>query len=115
MAIRKRVWTTSEGTQKSAWQVSYCNRDGKRRSSQFILKRDADAFDLRVRQELALGIHTADADSITVSDAVDQWIVKSQIHNLERSTVNSYQRIARLHVIPFLGSYRLTQLNGPML
>ncbi len=115
MAIRKRVWTTPAGIQKSAWQVSYRNRDGKRRSSQFNLKRDADAFDLRVRQELTLGIHTADADSITVADAVDQWIVKSQIHNLERSTVNSYQRIARLHVIPFLGSYRLNQLNGPML
>ena len=115
MAVRKRFWITSEGTRQSSWQVTYRNREGKRRSSQFVLKRDADAFELKVRKELALGTHTAATDSITVAEAADQWIAKSQIHNLERSTVNSYERIARLHVLPFLGGYRLTQLNGPML
>jgi integrase len=44
MSIRKRVWTTGGGEEKTAWVVDYTDQHGKRRLKTFAKKKDAEAF-----------------------------------------------------------------------
>lgn len=76
--IKKRSWRTSKGEVREAFRVSYTDREGKRRHKQFHMKRDADAYRIRVEGELARGIHTPDAASLTIGDAADIWLASCE-------------------------------------
>jgi integrase len=65
MSVRKRILPGGG----IAWQVDYRDGAGVRRARQFPTKREADAFNLRARSELAAGTHTPDSASITVREA----------------------------------------------
>ena len=111
--VKKRVWTTARGEQKEAWRVSYTDGDGKRWHKQFDLKRDAEAYRTRVASEVARGIHTADAASVTVGDAADVWIKKGEADDLEWGTIKQRKELVRLHIKPLLGSEKLSRLTMP--
>ncbi len=113
MAIRKRQWTAPDGTPKQAWQVDYRDTAGKRRSKQFSRKRDAEAWQVGAAHEVATGIHTADRASITVGQAVELWTASAQARGLERATRDGYDTVARLHIVPLIGSERLSRLTQP--
>lgn len=111
--VKKRAWTSAAGAKKEAWRVSYTDRDGARLHKQFNLKRDADAYKIKVEGELAQGIHTADAKSVTVGEAADIWIAACEANGCDRGTLKTYREIANGHIKPQLGSEKLSRLSAP--
>jgi integrase len=113
VSIRKRVWTTRKGEQKEAWVVDYADQHGKRHLKTFAKKKLADAFAATAGVQIRQGIFTADADSITVSEAGRLWL-QSGDKKLERATVDQYRQHFDLHIVPYLGRVKLSQLSAPL-
>lgn len=113
MSIRNRTWTSPAGETKSAWEVSYRAANGKRVRKLFDRKKDADDYHAKARIAVQNGTHTADSQSITVADAATQWLARCDERGLERSSVVSYGERVRLHILPFIGGVRLSQLTAP--
>jgi integrase len=110
MAVRKRVW--GEGaSQRQAWVVDYFDGAGKRRLRTFKRKIDADSFAAKTYVDKRAGTHVSDSASITVQEAGKLWKEAAENENLERSTVDQYKQHLRLHIEPFLGGIKLTQLT----
>ncbi|WP_278377116.1 tyrosine-type recombinase/integrase [Sphingobium yanoikuyae] len=113
-SIRRRTWTTPEGTDKTAWQVDYRDAAGKRRAKQFSRKKDAEAWSTTARYEVATGVHTPDSQSITVEKAAELWIKRGERENLEASTLAAYGQHVRLHIVPMCGDKKLSQITRPI-
>lgn len=113
MAIRKRAWTAPDGTPKQAWLVDYRDQTGKRRAKQFSRKKDAEAWFTQAGWEVSKGVHTPDSQSVTLATAADLWIKRVQADGRERSTIDQYKRLSRLHIKPLLGAERLSRLSRP--
>jgi len=113
MSVRKRVWTTRKGETKEAWIVDY-SANGSRHIETFDRKKDADAFEAKVKVDVGKGIHIAPSKSVTVKEAGELWIKACEGEELERSTIASYRQELHQHIVPFLGNYRLSQLSVPM-
>jgi integrase len=114
MSIRKRVWKNGEGLQKTAWVVDYVDQGGKRRLKTFERKKDADDFHATAKVEIKAGIHTADSSSITVAEAGERWLVACVNAGLERTTIDAYRSHVHLHINPFLGRRKLSELTVPL-
>ena len=113
MSVRKRTWKTAAGEERQAWIVDYADQAGKRRMKTFRLKKEADAFETRSRFEITQGTHTPDSASITIAEAAGEWLETCVANNLETATIDSYEQHARLHIKPFLGRLKLSQLTVP--
>ena len=113
MSVRKRQWTTAAGQVRESWVVDYTDSHGKRRLKTWARKKEADAFAATARVQISEGTHVADSASATVREAGALWLAKSDAAGLERATVESYRQQLAYHIIPFIGSKRLSQLNGP--
>lgn len=111
--VKKRAWTTAAGETREAFRVSYTDRSGKRQHKQFTLKRDADAYRIKVEAELAQGIHTPDARSLTVAEAADVWIAACEASGCDRGTLKTYREIANRHIKPQIGNEKLSRLTAP--
>jgi integrase len=98
---------------REAWLVDFKDAAGKRRYKQFDRKKDADAWLVRARNDVAAGTFTADAASITVAAAADQWLERCDANGLERSTLTQYRSHARHHITPHLGKVKLSRLTRP--
>ena len=109
MSVRKRT-LPGGGT---AWLVDYRDNTGIRRARQFGTKREADAFNVLARSELAAGTHTADGASITVRKAGELWIARCERDKLEAATLLDYRQHLKLHILPFLGNAKLSRLTVP--
>jgi integrase len=116
MSIRKRTWKTADGVEKEAWIVDYVDKveGGKRRIKTFDKKKDATNFEATARVEVRAGTHTADSQSITIGQAGKLWIATGEKNGLERSTLNAYRQHLELHIRPYLGAVKLSQLSAPM-
>jgi integrase len=119
MSVRKRAWTTSKGEQKEAWVVDYVDQTGKRRLKTFAKRKPADNFAATANVEIRAGIHTADSASITVAEAGRLWVDTAEKGSpgrepLERATVTAYRQHLKLHIEPYLGHLKLSQLSSPM-
>jgi integrase len=112
MSIRKRTWKTAKGDAKEAWVVDYVDQAGKRRLKTFGKQKEADAFNTRARFEITQGMHTPDSDSITVAKAAEKWLETCRV-SLEIATIDSYEQHVRLHIKPYLGRVKLSQLTVP--
>jgi integrase len=120
MSVRKRTWKTAKGEEKQAWIVDYIDGAGKRHIKSFDRKKDADSYSATARVEVREGIHTADSASITVGEAAKKWIETCEHGTtdqppLERSTVEQYRQHVNLHIVPYLGRRRLSELTAPMI
>lgn len=113
MAIRKRIWTAPDGSEKSAWLVDYRDQAGKRRAKQFARKKDAEAWRVGAEWQVSQGVHTADSQSVTVAAAADLWIKRAEAEGRERGTITQYGQLARKHIVPFLGTEKLSRLTRP--
>lgn len=113
MAIRKRVWKTRAGEERSNWQLTYKAKDGRRRTEHFDKKKLADARAAEVKAELMAGTHTPRRESISVKKAGGLWLARAERDNLEPTTVEQYEGLLRLHIVPHIGWVRLADLNGP--
>jgi integrase len=60
-------------------------------------------------------VHIADSDSITVEEAGELWIKTGKENDLARSTLKQYREHLDLHIAPFLGDVKLSQLSVPSL
>ncbi len=114
MSIRKRKWTTSKGERKEAWVVDYVDQAGKRHLKTFEKKKDADAFQAGAKVEVREGVHTAHSQSRTVAEAGDLWLATCRKHGLERTTLDQYRQHLELHIKPYLGRLKLSQLTAPL-
>jgi integrase len=118
MSIRKRVWNTESGEERSAYVVQYSTADrderGKRKRhiKTFDRKKDAEDFQAQVRIDVKKGIHTPQSKSITVEDAGKLWI--DSCGDLERSSVDQYQQHLKFHINPYLGALKLSALTVPV-
>jgi integrase len=111
--IKKRRWRTASGEEREAWLLRYTDSIGKRRAKQFPKKGDAEGYRIKAGWELAQGIHTPDAASITVEAAFKLWLARARAEKLERSTIKSYEEIGRLHIVPLIGGDKLSKLSMP--
>jgi hypothetical protein len=82
--VRKRILPRTGDVR---WQVDYKDQSGKRRAKQFATKREADAYETKVRGEVAAGVHVADSTSATVAEAVQIWVDTCRADGLQASTV----------------------------
>lgn len=111
VSVRKRSWVTSKGVKKQAWVADYVDQAGKRHIKSFDRKKDADAFEAGAKVEVAEGIHTADSTSITVAQAAALWLETCLQVGLEATTIDAYRQHVELHIKPFIGSVKLSQIN----
>lgn len=114
MSIRPRKWTTPKGEQRSAWIVDYKDQSGRRHQQAFDTKREATAFASKTHVEVMGGVHVADADTITIAEAADQWLKGCKRDGLEPMTVAQYGQHVRLHIVPSIGSRKLTEISVPV-
>jgi integrase len=108
VSVRKR-----KGACKRPWQVDYRDGQGHRRSKQFATKKEADTFASTAAVEVREGIHVADRATVTVKEAGDFWLASVKAAGLERSTTEQYATHLRLHINPFIGATKLSNLNVP--
>ncbi|MDO9411975.1 MAG: site-specific integrase [Pseudolabrys sp.] len=113
MAIRKRAWTTKKGKHE-AWIVDYADQGGNRRHKTFPRKRDAEEYAAATRVQIGEGTHVADSASRYVKDAGDLWLASARAAKLEQSTLDQYEQHLRLHILPFIGREKLSQLTVPL-
>lgn len=114
MSIRKRAWKTSKGEAKEAWVIDYVDQAGKRRLKTFERKKEAEAFETKTKFEITQGTHTPDSASVTIAEAADLWLETCRANDLETATIDAYEQHCRLHIKPFLGRIKLSQLTAPM-
>lgn len=114
MSVRKRIWTTRKGETKEAWIVAYAV-DGSRTIETFKRKRDADARAAQVTVDVGKGVHIAPNKTPTVKEAGNKWIEACKTDELEEATVAAYEQHLRLHIVPYLGTFRLAQLTVPVI
>jgi integrase len=114
MSIRKRKWKTSVGVEKEAWVVDYADQHGTRRLKTFARKKDADAFETTMRGEVREGTHVPDTATVTVAEAGEKWLESGNAAGLERTTLDQYRQHLTLHIEPFLGRTRLSQVSVPL-
>ena len=113
MAIRKRTWTTTAGETKTAWVADYSDQNRKRHIKTFPTKKAADTWLLGARGQVRDGIHTPESTSITVAEAVDLWLRRGEMEELERSSLRVYRIHARLHINPPIGDIKFARLSTP--
>jgi integrase len=114
MSIRRRNWENRDGSVGEAWLVNYTDRAGKRRLKTFHRKRDAEVFESAVGVDVRTGIHVPDSQSIIVAQAGKFWLATAEAANLEQSTLKSYREHLDLHIAPYVGAIKLSQLTMPM-
>jgi integrase len=93
-SIRKRAWTTAKGEPRESWQVDFVDQQGKRRHKQFRRRKDADAFMVTARGQVAAGTFTPESISTTLGEAIDGWLARAQAEGLEAGTVQQYRQLA---------------------
>lgn len=96
---------------KIVWQADYRDGSGARRSKQFALKKEADAFLATTVHEVGQGTHVA--ETITVEKAAQLWLDRAENDGLERSTLDQYRQHVQIHIVPKLGSQKVAKLNTP--
>jgi integrase len=106
-----RTWKTKAGVEKQAWLVDYVDQHGVRRNRHFTKKKEADGYQATVKIEVSRGTHTPDSQSVTVADAAALWLTTSDNHGLERATMAMYREHCRLHIVPYVGRTKLSQLS----
>jgi integrase len=96
------------------WLVDYRDGNGKRRFKTFDKKKDADQYDARSRVEVIDGTHVADSASVTVKEAGELWLKSAEANNLEWTTIEQYRQHLKLHIIPLIGTTKLSKLTAPV-
>ena len=112
-SIRKRTWK-SGGEEKTAWIADYFDQGRQRHIKTFERKKDAEAWLVTARGEVARGVHTPENASITVAEAAELWLQTGELEKLERSTLRQYRNHVVLHINPLIGREKLARMSSPM-
>ena len=95
------------------WQAGYVDGAGERRFKMFERKSDAEAWLVDVRHDVARGTHTPGSVSPTVKDIAALWVKRCNEKGLEATTVRGYEEHIDLHIVPFIGAKRLSEITVP--
>jgi integrase len=95
------------------WRASYTDGAGIRRKKQFARKSDAEAWLVETCHDVARGIHTPGSISPIVRDAGALWIKRCNEKQLEAMTIKGYEEHCELHIYPFIGAKKLSDLTVP--
>lgn len=95
------------------WQAGYIDGAGERRFKMFEKKADAEAWLVDVRHDVARGTHTPGSVSPTVKDAAALWIRRCSEKRLEPMTIKGYEEHVDLHIVPFIGAKKLSEITVP--
>ncbi|TDR89127.1 tyrosine-type recombinase/integrase [Enterovirga rhinocerotis] len=106
-SVRKRVLPSG----KQVWLAAYVDGAGARRFKQFATRKEADAFLLRARSEVAAGSHVPDREASTVQAAYDALIKTLEADGAARATIHNYVVYYRGHVRPFLAKKLLPKIQ----
>lgn len=116
-SVRKREWTHN-GVKKSAWVVEYTDPDtgGRRRfTPKSGLKKDAEKERIRIESEIEQGDHTASSSTVTVSDAIEDYIraCECRARRKDDFTYASLEMFssALKRVRPIIGQQLLTKID----
>jgi integrase len=112
MSVRKRKWVTKSGEVREAW-IAEVGPAGDRHIKTFETKGAAKAFADQVGVDLRAGVHVTPKKSPTVQKAGEDWIAGSEAKGLERATVKQYREHLTLHIVPFIGDIKLSDLTAP--
>ncbi|WP_336490358.1 tyrosine-type recombinase/integrase [Methylobacterium nigriterrae] len=107
--IRKRTLPSG----KIVWLAGYTDGSGNRRFKQLPTRKEADAFIIQARSEVAQGIHVPDSQSMTVGRTADEWLKSVEEAGLERSTLVHYRAHVNEHIRPLIGGLKLSQVTTP--
>jgi integrase len=118
--IRKRVHRTKDGRQTVRWYVVVDldrGPDGKRRQKWhggYATRREAEAARVEILHEMSAGTYVE-----PTTTTLEEWVEGTWLPLTERrvkpSTLDSYRRNLRNHVLPRLGRRQLRQVNAAML
>jgi integrase len=97
------------------WQASYVDGAGKRRAKLFERKSDGEAWLTETRHDLVRGLHTPTSVSPTVKEAGALWIKRCRERGLEATTTRGYEEHTELHIYPFIGAKKLSELTVPVI
>jgi integrase len=111
-SIRKRNWT-ARGIEQSAWIVDYLDQSGKRHVRTFATKKEAEAWRIGALHEVQQGTHTPASASVTLAEVFERWIEHCEAEGLEHSTIKQRRQHLDLHLRPFIGARRLSELTMP--
>jgi integrase len=95
------------------WQAGYVDGAGERRFKAFNKKNDAEAWLVETSHDIARGVHTPGSISPTVKEAAALWIKRCNEKRLEQTTVKGYEEHVDLHIVPFIGSKKLSDITVP--
>jgi integrase len=95
------------------WQAGYVDGVGNRRFKMFDRKVDAEAWLTDTRHDVARGLHTPGSQSPTVKEAAALWIKHCRNKGLESTTVKGYEEHVKLHIVPYIGAKKLSDLTVP--
>ncbi len=114
MSVRKRKWTTRLGEAREAWIVDYVDQQGERHIETITgknAKKRADDRHAEVTVDVNAGVHVAPNKSVTVREAGESWIKAAEANGLERATIKTYRECLRLHLAPFIGAVKLSDIS----
>lgn len=119
MAVRLRKWTTASGEDRSAWVVDYLDGRGKRRLKTFPAGKGQESkardFEAKTRMDIRKGVHVADSASLTVAEAGEKWLSRLEAIGRSRKTLSQYRGHFENHIKPFLGRFKLSQIDALLL
>jgi integrase len=95
------------------WQAGYVDGAGERRFKMFDRKSDGEAWLIETRHDVARGVHTPGSISPTVKEAGALWIKRCAEKKLERMSIKGYEEHCELHIYPFIGVKKLSDLTVP--
>lgn len=99
-----------------SWEVRYIDAGGSKRSKSFRLKRDAERFDLQVKDARQTGtLIRLDGGAETLDAYVEQVWVPVHVEPLAPKTATRYAQLYDGHLSPMLGGYELRQLTSEVI
>jgi integrase len=107
--VRKRKLPSGRIT----WNAAYTDGAGVRRTKQFAKKSAGEAWLVETCHDVARGIHTPGSISPTVREAGALWIKRCKEKQLEPMTIKGYEEHCELHIYPFIGAKKLSDLTVP--
>lgn len=114
--VRKREWASPANERKFAWEVAYRDQDGQRRSKQFKLKKQADAYRLKVETELEAGAHVADSKSCSIRELCKEYLIYSETRIVDgrigKMRHRSIDMAVRRSIVPNVGAIRVKDLTA---
>jgi integrase len=90
-SVRKRIWKTKDGKERSAFQVTYVDQYGNKATKTFGLKKDANDWLAKTQVDVKAGVHTRDYGSMTVGELAGRWLEKVKVDGRRAGTLYVYQ------------------------